>query len=172
MHSLAVNQSYIPRGLVQHLEVLFLWRAAQNADNFSNLPISHSAAQDVTEAFKDYPRELGGVRSAIAFFNRELSIKGIPHLNVDVELVPEDSGSVAWAEQFRDAILAANGSLSATKAWEQIAGQKAYQRKAENPEWIAFRDLVNSIGDALKEGVPPEGELNERLATSEAPPSL
>ena len=172
MHSLAVNQSYIPKGLVQHLEVLFLWRAAQNADNFSNLPISPNAAQEVTEAFKAYPRELGGVRSAIAFFNRELSIKGIPPLAVDVELVPDDAGAAAWAEQFRAAIVAANGSLSATKAWEKIAGQKAYQRKAENAEWIAFRDLVNSIGEALKEGVPPEAELNERLATSEAPPSL
>ncbi|PSN13965.1 hypothetical protein C7293_13815 [filamentous cyanobacterium CCT1] len=172
MHSLAVNQSYIPKGLVQHLEVLFLWRAAQNTDNFSNLPISPSAAQDVTEAFKGYPRELGGVRSAIAFLNRELTIKGIPHLNVDVELVPDDAGAAAWAEQFRAAIVAANGSMSATKAWEKIAGQKAYQRKAENAEWIAFRDLVNSVNDALKEGAPPDGELNERLATSEAPPSL
>lgn len=159
MHSLAVNQSYIPKGLVQHLEVLFLWRAAQNADNFNNLPISPSAAQDVTSAFKAYPRELGGVRSAIAFFNRDLSIKGIPPLTVDVELVPEDSGAVAWAEQFRAEIVAANGSLSATKAWEKIAGQKAKERAGKNPNWIAFRDLVNAISDDRKEGVPPAGEL-------------
>lgn len=160
MHSLAVNQSYIPKGLVQHLEVLFLWRAAQNGDNFSNLPISPSAAQEVTEAFKGYPRELGGVRSAIAFLNRELTIKGIPHLNVDVELVPGDAEATAWAEQFRADIAALNGKSSASKAWESIAGQTAKDRRKDNPNWVAFRDLVNEIFAASKEGHPPEGSQN------------
>lgn len=158
MHSLAVNQSYIPKGLVQHLEVLFLWRAAQNADNFSNLPISPAAAQEIAEAFKGYPRELGGVRSAIAFLNRELSIKGIPHLNVDVELVPGDAEASAWAEQFRAAIEAHAGKISATKAWESIAGQKAKERTAKNQNWVAFRDLVNAIAMTPSQGVPPAGE--------------
>ena len=169
MHSLAVNQSYIPKGLVQHLEVLFLWRAAQNADNFSNLPISPSAAQDVTEAFKDYPRELGGVRSAIAFLNRELTIKGIPHLNVDVELVPGDVEATAWAEQFRAAIVALDGKGSASKAWESIAGQSGKDRRKDNANWVAFRDLVNEIFAASKEGHPPDGSQDEELAGSVAP---
>jgi hypothetical protein len=161
MHSLAVNQSYIPKGLVQHLEVLFLWRAAQNADNFSNLPISPNDAADIGEAFKGYPRELGGVRSAIAFFDRELSIKGIPHLAVNVELVAGDDEATDWAEQFRAEIESHAGKISARQAWEKIAGQPGKKRVTNNPQWVAFRDLVNAIAGSANQGVPPAEEPAE-----------
>jgi hypothetical protein len=168
MHSLAVSQSGISKGLLQHLEVLLLWRAAQNPDNYDNLPPSRATVNAIVEHFKPYPQSIGAVRACVAYFDKRLSIRGIPHLNIQVELVAPGEVILAWIAQQIDVLRPHLPGLTYTKAWSLVGG-KSGDRRNNNPDYVALKSLVDQLNQAAKTDSPSETEAEKPDSPSNVP---
>lgn len=147
-HSLAVSEASMPKGFLRDWQALFLWSAAQQADNYRNLGIPAYRIDEAVEQISGMPQTVGGKRSAIAYVDKSLQLVGIPQLKLSDERVtsPTDEAQL-WLEEVRprlEAELSATGKLTYTRAWELAEGN-ARDRRKDNPRYLAIRSLVDSL---------------------------
>jgi hypothetical protein len=76
--TLAVGSLCIPKNILQQLEIVMLWRAAQMADNYVNIGLQPGKAGAIVDEVSLYPQKTGDRYICVRFADKKLQISGIP----------------------------------------------------------------------------------------------
>jgi hypothetical protein len=76
--TLAVGSLCIPKNILQQLEIVLLWRAAQMADNYVNIGLQTGKAGAIVDQVSLYPQKTGDRYVCVRFADKKLQISGIP----------------------------------------------------------------------------------------------
>jgi hypothetical protein len=74
----AVSRTKINKDILQQTEVVLLWRAAQQGDNYINLGLRDGVATQILNAVAEFPRLVGSIYVCVTYINKSLDIQGIP----------------------------------------------------------------------------------------------
>lgn len=76
--SLAVGSLHLTQDLLRQIEIVMLWRAAQVAENYSNIGAKKQETEQITSSVGMLPRKLGDRFVCAVFAEKKLTIRGIP----------------------------------------------------------------------------------------------
>lgn len=182
LHSLAVSESALNKAILQQFEILALWRAAQEVDNYNNLGCSVDAVEKAIAKISSLPRVIGNLRPCVMYAEKKLSVQAVPQLQLDelvlldVESQPTNPESAeidrAWIQKDFDSVLRAIASrrlkqgktsnlVPISEAWDAFGGL-AKQRSESNESYLHFRSRVENF---LKEfGEQEQEKTGEQTA--------
>jgi|GEM_PF-6888005 len=158
-HDASVKSLGIDQAKLSRWNVLALWKWTNQAKatDVNNLPQGFDDAQ---QTLKGLPRQVGETFSAIAYVDSAWSVVGIPFIDPSaIDLLPQDELLI---KRFSEALAEypADAPTSYNKVWEWL-GKPSGQRTDKNPEYRAFKKVLDSLKDA-KTSPPPEGEQPEQ----------
>jgi hypothetical protein len=76
--TLAVGSLCIPKNVLQQLEIVMLWRAAQMPDNYVNIGLQPGKAGAIVDQVSLYPQKTNDRYVCVRFADKKLQISGIP----------------------------------------------------------------------------------------------
>ncbi|MBE9160671.1 hypothetical protein IQ265_28180 [Nodosilinea sp. LEGE 06152] len=158
-HDASVKSLGIDQAKLSRWNVLALWKWVNQAKStdVTNLPQGFADAQ---AKLKGMPRQVGETFSAIAYVDSAWSVVGVPYIDTSLmQLLPQDELLI---QQFSEllATYPEDAPLSYNKAWEWL-GKPSGQRTDKNPEYRAFKKVLDSIKEA-RSAHPPESEQAEQ----------
>jgi hypothetical protein len=158
-HDASVKSLGIDQAKLSRWNVLALWKWTNQAKatDVTNLPQGFADAQ---QTLKGMPRQVGETFSAIAYVDSAWQVVGVPFIDTStIDLLPQDELLI---QQFSSLLVSYpdDAPLSYNKAWEWL-GKQSNQRTDKNPEYRAFKKVLDSLKDA-RSTQPPEGEQAEQ----------
>ena len=158
-HDASVKSLGIDQAKLSRWNVLALWKWTNQAKatDVTNLPQGFAEAQ---ATLKGMPRQVGETFSAIAYVDSSWSVVGVPYIDpAMIDLNPTDD-VLEGAFVIQLAGYPVDAPLSYNKAWEWL-GKPSGQRTDKNPEYRAFKKVLDSLKNA-RSAHPPEGEQPEQ----------
>jgi hypothetical protein len=119
--TLAVGRLKLNRDILQQSEMVVLWRAAQVADNYSNLGLKPKAIDEITDAIALLPRRAEGRYACVTYIGKQLGVAGIPEMRP----VTSTAGAVPAQESpIVESSDTSGDAYTQIRAWQKV-----------NPEW-------------------------------------
>ncbi|MBD2025255.1 hypothetical protein [Leptolyngbya sp. FACHB-711] len=161
LHSLAVGETGLDKALIRKFDVLMLRRAAQEPDNYMNIGATSDRVSAAIDRIRGLPKVIKGLRPCVVYADKELSVKALPHLEVNeaIELVatpePIDPDQQwldeIWTPETEGKILARMAERTvqgkAAIAYQEFAGLAGLAKKLRTNDSRRYQLLKNRIDD-------------------------